>query len=417
MRTEEITLRDYQAEAVTRGTDILKKYGFVLFFMEVRTGKTITALTLSQEMDIPGKAILVVTKKKAIPFIEEDIEKVGLRGVTVINYESLHKVNPGYQAVIIDESHSIGAFPKPNQRCRRLKAICNETKYLIYLTGTPTPESWSQLYHQLWVAGSRSPWRHYYNFYRWAADHVNVVEKRIGARTIKDYSGGIEGKILPAIEPMKITVTQAEAGFKGDVDERILKVVMSEESYRIWNELKRHRLVEIGDEVVACDTPADWMNKLHQVCGGTLIMDVEEGNKEDAVLFDDSKVWAIKREFKGQKIAIIYKYRGERELLLRGIEGITEDVEEFNGDNDLWFIGQVQSIREGVSLRAADALVMYAIDYSATSYWQVRARAQYKDREVMPLYWVQAGGMLEDQVLARVRKKKNFTLRHFLRDE
>jgi hypothetical protein len=41
---------------------------------------------------------------------------------------------------------------------------------------------------------------------------------------------------------------------------------------------------------------------------------------------------------------------------------------------------QIVAGREGVNLSTADALVFYNIDFSATSYWQARARLQTKDR-------------------------------------
>ena len=63
-----IELRDYQKEIVSRGVDIINKYNLLLLNMEVRTGKTLTALSICDK--IGAKSVLFITKKKAISSIE-----------------------------------------------------------------------------------------------------------------------------------------------------------------------------------------------------------------------------------------------------------------------------------------------------------------------------------------------------------
>jgi hypothetical protein len=77
---------------------------------------------------------------------------------------------------------------------------------------------------------------------------------------------------------------------------------------------------------------------------------------------------------------------------------------------------QIVSGREGISLRQADALVYYNIDFSATSYWQSRDRMTTKDRTTSDVYWVFSRGGIEHAIYNAVKAKKNYTLRHFKRD-
>ena len=72
--------------------------------------------------------------------------------------------------------------------------------------------------------------------------------------------------------------------------------------------------------------------------------------------------------------------------------------------------------REGISLRKADALVYYNIDFSATSYWQSRDRMTTKDRLKNDIYWVFAEKGIESQIYKMVTKKKDYTLYHFKKD-
>ena len=76
--------------------------------------------------------------------------------------------------VIVDESHCLGAFPKPSVRTKSIKEIVG-SKYCILLSGTPTPESWSQIFHQFWIS-EYCPFPQK-SFYAWAKSYVNVTKR------------------------------------------------------------------------------------------------------------------------------------------------------------------------------------------------------------------------------------------------
>ena len=94
---------------------------------------------------------------------------------------------------------------------------------------------------------------------------------------------------------------------------------------------------------------------------------------------------------------------------------LTVELDEFNS-TDKSIALQIVSGREGISLRQADALVYYNIDFSATSYWQSRDRMTTKDRLESDVYWVFTDGGIEKDIYKAVTKKKDYTLRHFKRD-
>ena len=188
-KKSKITLRDYQKKIATDSCIHLMQHGFVYLAMEVRTGKTLTSLTAANLMNVED--VLFITKKKAISSIEGDYELLAPNfELDVINYESLHKVeNVGkYQVIILDEAHSMGAFPKPSKRAKQVKEIISKHQpYVILLSGTPSPESYSQMYHQVYGI-KKNPFTSYKNFYRFCDDYVNVRERKINGLMIKDYS-------------------------------------------------------------------------------------------------------------------------------------------------------------------------------------------------------------------------------------
>ena len=61
---------------------------------------------------------MFVTKKKAIPSIIDDYTLLNPSfELCTINYESIHKVsNLDYDMIILDEAHTLGAYPKPSAR-------------------------------------------------------------------------------------------------------------------------------------------------------------------------------------------------------------------------------------------------------------------------------------------------------------
>ena len=202
-----IKFRDYQKEIIDKGKSILETKKFVYLSMEVRTGKTLTCLGILDKMMIVNK-VLFITKKKAISSIESDYKLLSPGfDLTVINYESLHKIDlKGWDAVVCDEAHSMGAFPKPSKRAKQVKEfVVKNNPYVILLSGTPTPESFSQMYHQVYGI-AYSPFRKYTNFYKFAKEYVVPKTRRIGGFMVNDYSQGKE-TILDAMNQYMISYT------------------------------------------------------------------------------------------------------------------------------------------------------------------------------------------------------------------
>ena len=406
-------LRDYQERISNEAVDILSKYGLVYLAMEPRTGKTLTAFATAQKFGVQN--VLFVTKKKAKSDILSQLEEseIFFHSVEVTNYEQLHNFLWGYDLIIIDEAHVIAAFPTPSLRAKELKRICNG-KPIIYLSGTPTPESFSQLFHQMWVS-SFSPFKDYKNFYSWAKDYVDLRQKYLYGKTINDYSCGRQEAIDNATKHLFISFTQEEAGFMELVQEKIIYVKMEDATYRFANRLRIDKIVtnREGASVLA-DTAVKLMQKLHQVYSGSIIVDEPEMRGK---VFDYTKAEFIRDTFKGQKIAIFYKFKAEA-MALRWVLGkVYDDPMEFNNADSGVFISQIVSGREGIRLDTADALIMYNIDFSATSYWQSRARIQTKDRvKKAQIYWIFSEGGIEDKIYKAVMDKKDYTLAHFRKD-
>lgn len=404
-------LYPHQNEAITKALPILRQNLLVYLVMEVRTGKTLTSLSIAKEYlsGSENPTVGFITKKKAIPSIENDFKEGGFHRhfrLECVNYERI-KDMPHCDLWIIDEAHACGQYPKPSIRTQLLKEKINGAPCIL-LSGTPTPESFSQIFHQLWITGN-SPFVHK-KFYDWAKDgFVNIKNKMIGGHKINDYSHANIPLIEKHINHLIVSCSQSDAGFENKVIETTIYVPMNDISKYLYAKLEKDQVVEYGGRTFVADTPANMINKFSQISGGTLIDDNGE-----SLTFDDSKIQMINRLYSGKRLAIYYRYKAEFELLKNNFPKHTTDWTSFeNGDSPV-FLSQIQSGREGISLRSADLIIMYNIDFSATSYWQVRARMQYRDRKgACHIHWLFSDLGIEERVYKAVSQKKNFTISYY----
>ena len=407
-----IELRQYQKDIVKKACDIINVNKFVYLAMEVRTGKTLTSLSICDNLEDVNN-VLFITKKKAIKSITDDSDKIcPSYALFVINYESLHKLpDVKWDVIILDEAHGMGAFPKPSGRAAQVKSlIAKHRPRVILLSGTPTPESYSQMFHQVYGI-STNPFKQYPTFYKFAKDYVNVKQRKINSLMVNDYSDG-HRTIIDAMVPYTIRFSQSDAGFVVKTTEKIIEIPVDPKVKNMIDILKKDLVVQGKEEVILGDTAVKLMSKLHQMYSGTVKF--ESGN---SMVLATTKAEYIADTFSDKRVGIFYKFKEELEAIKSVLgDNVATTLEDFDNDKCQHIALQIVSGREGISLKKADCLVFYNIDFSATSYWQARDRMTTKDREENHIYWLFSEGGIEHLVYKAVSKKKDYTVSHFKRD-
>jgi len=402
-------LRKYQIYLSNEATEILKQKKIVALCMEVRTGKTLTSLQTANNFG--AKNVLFVTKIKAFSSIQWDYDQMDYNfKLTIINKESLHKIHDTFDLVIYDEFHGFSAYPKPSTYQKLAREKYSHLP-MILLSGTPTPESHSQWYHSFQLSDN-SPFNEYSNFYKWAKDFVNVKVKHLGYAQVNDYSEADIKHINRRIKNHVLTFTQKEAGFTSNINELMLEVEMKPITYQLIDRLKKDLVVKNAQgQVILADTGVKLQQKIHQLCSGTCKF--EDGSSK---VIDFSKSEFIRDNFSEHKIGIFYKFKEEYSAL-KSILGdkLTNDLDDFNS-SDKWIALQIQSGREGISLKEAKYLVYYNIDFSAVSYWQSRDRLTTMDRKENQIFWIFAKNGIESKIYKTVLGKKDYTLSIFKKD-
>ena len=404
-------LRPYQNTLSLKANEILNRLKLVCLFMEVRTGKTITALETCKLFG--AKKVLFITKIKAFTSIKNDYKNFDYNfELTIINRESLHKiVTNDFDVVVIDEVHGYTSYPKPSKYYKEVKSRFGNLP-MIMLSGTPTPESYSQYYH-LFTLSNNSNFKEYKNFYRWANDFVDIEKKNVGYAIVNNYSKANKTAFWHLIKDNILTFTQSEAGFTTDVKENILTVKMLPITYAIIKRLIKDFVVissTTGKEIIA-DTGVKLQQKTHQLFSGTIKYD--DGSYQ---IIDNSKAIFIQNHFANKKIAIFYNFIAELEMLKQTFGNqLTTDLNEFNS-TDKNIALQYQSGKEGISLAKADCLIAFNICFSSSTYWQFRDRLTTIDRKENNIFWIFCKNGIEEKIYKRVLEKKEYTLSCFRKD-
>lgn len=404
-------LRDYQVRIANDASDILQRKGLVYLAMQVRTGKTLTALQTCKNYG--ANKVLFITKIKAFSSIKNDYNKFGFTfDLTVINKESIHKIETNeFDIIVCDEAHGLfSTYPKMNSFTKIYRKRFYEIPAIL-LSGTMSPESYSQLFHQFWI-NKYSPFKEYKNFYKWANEYVDIKLKHLGYAQVKDYSDARKKDFWHLIRHYILTFTQEQAGFTTSVKELVMEVEMQPITNQIISRLKRDLVVtsKSGKQIIA-DTGVKLQQKIHQLCSGTIKID-----EKNSITIDSSKAIFIAEYFKDNKIAIFYKFVQELQML-KDIFGVklTTELDEFNA-TDKNIALQYQSGKEGISLYKADYLVAFNIDFSSSTFWQFRDRMTTLERTENTLFWIFSKGGIENSIYKRVLEKKDYTLSCFMKD-
>lgn len=399
-------LYEHQEEVINQAKPILKDYKLVYIAAETRTGKTLAAIHLLKD---DYKSILVITKKKAISSWISDIKLSNVNNFDVINYEAVHKLtHNNYDVIVLDESHSIGSYPKPSERAKQIKEIA-KAKSIVYLSATPSAETFSQIYHQFWIS-SFTPFEEK-SFYQWYRNYGTPDQIFIRGVWLMQYKAAIEDKIMDKIGNLIVTMTKQKANFDVIVNEKIHQVEVNEQYLKALNGFYKNRVLTIDSryEIVA-ESSASALNKLHQLNGGTIKL-----NDKDSMVLSNHKVNYIKSNLgKENKIVILCNYVKERDLLLSSLASSTDEVEKFKSEDYKYFVGHIKTFSEGVDFSYADTMIIYSLNFSATTYLQSRERLANKKRtRPITVHYLFTKGGVDEYIYKAVSNKMNFTSSYY----
>jgi len=401
-------LYQHQKEAVDH---ILKLNGNGALFMEVGTGKTLTALTLYKALGV--KTMLVVCPISLIHAAwGEDIKRftdytyhsfrdsqLKTADIYLINFESYYRtktqglirdIKP--DMIVIDESSKM-KNPKSNIT-KALLADRSKYQYKIVMSGTPAPNSETEYWPQIKFVSDLVP-ESFFKF-RNTYFHLSRGNETMSGfmprqalqqafRTGFSYKTTDEKRrlLLQSINPCIYSVKKKDCLDLPDQVDEIRSVELSKPQMAVYQDIRRHMVAEIGSKTVAVNLALTKYLKLRQITSGFVIDD--QGEAID--LQDNSKtkeLLHILEEVGDKQVIIWLNFHAEFNNLMKVLKNYTtlysltkdkeESIEGFKSGKYQYLLAHPRSGGVGLTFTNCDTCIYYSIDYSFESNSQSRGR-------------------------------------------
>lgn len=308
-----------------------------------------------------------------------------------------------FDMIVIDESSSFKSHS--TRRFRAMKKVVFKTDYMVLLTGTPSPNSYMDLWPQLYLIDGGK--RLYSTISKYRArwfdkDHMGFkYELRQGAdkqiqERIKDICLSMKAEDYIEL-PQKINVVTHQP-----LEGKLL---------REYNKLKKEMVLMLEDEKeITAMTAATLTNKLLQFCSGNIYDESGE-----YIHIHDHKIEMFKEIIEdnpNESFLVAYNYKHELEHLLKhfkGAEVLGKDEEVVNR----WNKGKVKillahpaSAGHGLNLQHGGSIIVwYGFTWSLELYQQFNARLhrQGQDKSVRIIHL--AVGEVENKLMETLTHK------------
>lgn len=411
----QIEARPHQVEKAEECWKHLQDKGYVYLAGKPRSGKTLTAILTCEKTSDYIKNILVLTKLNAIPgWLKFTQGYPCKKNYNVINYEQLGsakelkskwyitlKINPeDYQLVIIDESHNIGAFPKPSGRFRVIRHGCGHLPH-INLSGTAIVESPNSIFHQMCFSRFK-PFEHK-NFYDFFREYGKPYIIKAAGRDIQQYDK-YQDCLLNEIDTFTVYMTQEDAGISKDLQaiDIVHYVELEEDTKEAYNYFQSNQIMHleglpgplVGDSVMKLRTT------LHMLESG-----VAKLGEEYFLLGNTEKVEYILKTFGDTEgLGIMCHFIGEQKLLKQYFKKAR--------------IYSSNAHAEGVDLSHLTNFVILSSDYSGSKFIQRRDRIiNSEGSNTLEVHHILVKNAISHQVYNKVSKKEDFNNSTYKRQE
>ena len=369
----------------------IQDYGLAILASEERTGKTGTFIKVAELSK--ASRILILTKKAAIGGIQEHIDNLGAtKDYTVINYQSVHKVEGEFDFIILDEFHqALCSYPKPSDTFKTVSKLTKE-KPILYVSATPFSESYSQSYHALKLS-SWTPFKHK-RFYDWHRAYGIEDSIWMNGRQVKQYHGTQEAVIKSILSKYILKATRQEIGFKHEPTDHLHYVELNAQTVADIKMYQKAKMKHFCAEPIPLDSAMAEMNAVYLRGGG-----IVEHNKDCYQLSSEKLDYFLEHFGDYEDVAVMAHYVCEQKLLDSELKNAT--------------VLSSTAHAEGVDLHKFKHLVIYSLGFSTSKHVQRRARQCNINREVpIDVHFLLTDNGLDKHVYECVdTKKTNFTAR------
>ena len=425
---------------------ITKRQGSGALFMEIGTGKTLTALSIFKDLRVkePNLKMLVICPISLINAAwGEDIKKftdytycnlretVNDSDIYIINYESYSLER--FQTLInslkvdmvcLDESSKIR-----NPKARITKTLLHNRdnfRYRVIMSGTPAPNSPEEYWSQMRFCSPSLP----ESFYRFRNLYMKldrngqepgyVHPKQLVEYFRKGFKYVLkdEKKFLDEIRPYCFWAKKSECLDLPETMDVIREVTLSPSQMKIYRDMKRHMVAEIEKELVMANVALTKIMKLRQITAGFAINTLGDATE----ITDNSKInelIELLEEIGNKQVIIWVQFKKEVEMISRHLTGKyatlyseTKDrdksIDDFKSGVVQYLIAHPKSGGHGLTFTNCDTMIFFSIDYSFEGVEQARGRIHRPGQlNKCTYFYLLAKGTIDEDIKLALDKKED----------
>ena len=404
-------------------------------FVDMGLGKTVTTLTALQilrddYLDI-GKVLIVAPKRVAIDTWPSEIAKwdhvKDLRYSLIAGTKKERELAVKKEAdiyittrdliswlvvylapewpfdtLVLDELSSFKNHQA--KRFKALRSVIGKTKRRIGLTGTPKPNTYMDLWSELYLLDRGERLGRMIGGYR----RSYFRESLYGGYATYTIIPGKEKEIDRKISDICISM-KAKDYLKQDDPLILDKVItLSPKDYKKYKDLERTYVLDLPDKEISAINAAALSGKLLQLANGAVYDD-----EKRATVIHDAKIETLQELMEeGDNILTFYSFQSDKERIKKKIpEAVVlegkKEIDAWNRGNIRLLLAHPASAGHGLNLQAGGHIVCwFGLPWSLELYQQGNARlARQGQKEPVIIYRLIAKGTLDEEV-ARVLTEK-----------
>ena len=277
-----------------------------------------------------------------------------------------------YDMVVLDELSSFKSSKA--LRFKALRKIRPRIERIVGLTGTPAPNGYMDLWAQFRILDQGERLGKFITHYREEYFNLDPFKKFADYEIKPDSAKRINDKIsditvsMQAVEHLKMPELLKQQEI----------ITMSESEYGRYQELKRKKVLQLGDEKVTAKNAASLCGKLAQLANGAIydedgkILEVHE-RKLDAL--ED-----LIEEANGKPTLVAYWFKHDYERIKKRIPGVreiktSEDIKDWNDKKIKVGLIHPASAGHGLNLQQGGSyMIWFGLTWSLELYEQTNAR-------------------------------------------
>ena len=309
-----------------------------------------------------------------------DVYVIGRDNVTWL--VDLYRNDWPFDMVVVDESSSFKSHKA--KRFKSLAAMYTHISRMVLLTGTPSPNSLSDLWAQMYLldAGERLEKR--YTHFR---EKYFDPDRRGPDGMVYSYAAkeGSEGSILSRISDICISMRAEDYLDLPDIIYDNIPVVLDPKARKQYTELERKMVMELPDEEeISVTSAAALSNKLQQLANGAVY---DEGHEWHHV--HDCKIEALTElvealHERGRQALVFYNFQHDLDRILTALNATgyrvrllktSEDIDAWNSHSVDVMLAHPASSAYGLNLQeGGNHIIWFGLTWNYELYTQANAR-------------------------------------------